>query len=423
MMKKIKKLLRNLGPGFITGASDDDPSGIATYSQTGAVFGYSQLWTALFTMPFMLVVQEMCGRIGMVTGYGLSGVIRRNYSKRVLYFAIFILLFANTMNIGANLGAMASALGLIVPLPFTILLISMTAMTLFMEIFISYQTYAKYLKYLALSLLSYVVVVFVIKQDWQQIAFYTFVPHIEWSRQYLMNIVAILGTTISPYLFFWQANQEAEEEVAEHKIWAMGFGKPRVTEKDIRRMRVDTTIGMVFSNLIMFFIMISTASTLHASGITWIETAPQAAEALRPIAGDAAFLLFAVGIIGTGLLSVPVLAGSASYAFSEAFRWKEGLYRKFSQAHGFYGIITLATLLGLLINYLPIAPFTLLYYTAILNGICAPPLMVLILLIANNEKIMGKRVNNLTSNIGGIIITVLMSLTAIGVLLSMLGVL
>jgi Mn2+/Fe2+ NRAMP family transporter len=237
-----------------------------------------------------------------------------------------------------------------------------------------------------------------------------------------MNIVAILGTTISPYLFFWQANQEAEVEVAEHKIWAMGFGTPRVTGKDVRRMRVDTVIGMFFSNMVMFFIMVSTASTLHASGINWIDSAPQAAEALRPLAGDAAFLLFAVGIIGTGLLAVPVLAGSASYAFSEAFRWKEGLYRKFSQAHGFYGIITLATLLGLLINYLPVSPFTLLYYTAILNGLCAPPLMILILLIANNEKIMGKRVNSRFSNVAGIVITTLMSLAAIGLLLTTLGI-
>ena len=421
-MQKIKKWLRSIGPGFITGASDDDPSGIATYSQTGAAFGYTQLWTALFSLPFMLVVQEMCGRIGMVTGYGLSGVIRRHYSKKILYFAIFLLLFANTINIGANLGAMASALQLLIPLPFTMLLIGMTVVTLLLEVFVSYQTYTKYLKYLALTLVSYVVVVFVIGQDWSVVAYHTFVPHIVWSKQYLLNIVAILGTTISPYLFFWQANQEAEEEVAEHKIWAMGFGKPKVTNRDVRRMRVDTLIGMVFSNMIMFFIMVSTASTLNASGITWIETAPQAAEALRPIAGDAAFLLFAIGIIGTGLLSVPVLAGSASYAFSEAFRWKEGLYRKFNQAHGFYGVITLATLLGLLINYLPVAPFTLLYYTAILNGICAPPLMILILLIANNEKIMGKRVNNRFSNAVGILITIIMSVSAIALLLTTIGV-
>ncbi len=298
----------------------------------------------------------------------------------------------------------------------------MTVLTLFLEVFVSYQTYTKYLKYLALTLLSYIVVALVIKQDWPQVVFYTFIPHIVLSKQYLMNVVAILGTTISPYLFFWQADQEAEEEVSQHKIWAMGFGRPHVSNQDVRRMRVDTSIGMTFSNLIMFFIMVSTASTLHAAGITWIETAPQAAEALRPIAGDWSFFLFAVGIIGTGLLAVPVLAGSASYAFSEAFRWKEGLYRKFNQAHGFYGIITLATLLGLSINYLPISPFTLLYYSAIFNGICAPPLMILILLIANNEKIMGKRTNSKFSNVVGIIITILMSLAAAGLLLSTLGV-
>lgn len=421
-MNKIKKWLKMVGPGFVTGASDDDPSGIATYSQTGAAFGYSQLWTALFTMPFMTVVQEMCGRIGMVTGFGLSGVIRRNYSKRILYFAIFLLIFANTMNIGADLGAMASSLQLLLPLPFTVLLISMTIVTIVLEIFVSYKVYSKYLQYLGLSLLSYVLVAFVIKQDWSQILYYTLVPHIVWSKQYLFNIVAILGTTISPYLFFWQANQEAEEEVAQHKIRAMGIGKPHVSNIDIHGMRVDTSVGMIFSNLIMFFIMVSTASTLHASGITWIDTAPQAAEALRPIAGDAAYLLFAIGIIGVGLLSVPVLAGSASYAFSEAFKWKEGLYRKFNQAHGFYGIITLATLVGLFINYLPISPFTLLYYTAILNGVCAPPLLILILLVANNERIMGIRVNSRFSNIMGIIITAVMSVGAIALLLSAVGV-
>lgn len=420
-MKKVRKWLKTLGPGFVTGASDDDPSGIATYSQTGAIFGFSQLWTALFTLPFMLIVQEMCGRIGMVTGSGLSGVIRRHYSKRILYFAIFVLLFANTINIGANLGAMATAARLLIPLPFAIVLILMTVLTLTLEVFVSYQTYVKYLKYLALSLVSYVVVAFVIKLDWPEIAFHTFIPQIVWSQQYLMNIVAILGTTISPYLFFWQANQEAEEEVAAHKISMMGFGRPLVSNREVHQMRVDTAIGMVFSNLVMFFIIVSTASTLNASGITWIETAPQAAEALRPIAGDAAFLLFAIGIIGTGLLSVPVLAGSASYAFSEAFRWKEGLYRKFNQAHGFYGVITLATLMGLLINYLPIPPFTLLYYTAILNGICAPPLLILILLIANNKKVMGHRTNSRFSNLMGVIITATMTLAAVGLLVTSLG--
>lgn len=421
-MKKIKKWLKTIGPGFVTGASDDDPSGIATYSQTGAVFGFTQLWTALYSFPFILVVQEMCGRIGMVTGYGLSGVIRRHYPKRILFFAIFLLLLANTINIGADLGAMAASLQLLLPLPFTVLLISIAVVTLVLEVFVSYKVYSKYLQYLALSLLGYVVVAFAVKQDWSQILHYTLVPHLEWNKAYLLNIVAILGTTISPYLFFWQANQEAEEEVAAHKIWAMGFGKPRVTGSDIHHMRVDTTVGMFFSNLIMFFIMVTAASTLHLAGVTQVDTAPQAAEALRPIAGDAAYLLFAIGIIGVGLLAVPVLAGSASYAVSEAFRWKEGLYRKFNQAHGFYGVIIFATLVGLSVNYLPISPFNLLYYTAILNGICAPFLLVLILLIANNKKIMGNRVNSLVSNIGGSIITVVMTAAGIALILSMLGV-
>lgn len=418
-MKKIKKFLNIFGPGFITGASDDDPSGIATYSQTGTLFGYGQLWIALFSFPFMAVVQEMCGRIGMVTGKGLSGVIRKYYMRPVLYCAVLLLLVANTINIGADLGAMAASGQLVLHLPFTILLLGMTALTLVLEIFVSYKVYAKILKYLTFTLFAYVLTAFVVKQDWTKIAYATFIPSFSFSKDYLFNIVAILGTTISPYLFFWQAGEEVEEEVAEKKLHSMGTGIPQINKRDIREMRLDTSIGMFFSNLIMWFIIITTASTLHTHNITHIETADQAALALKPLAGDFAFLLFALGIIGTGLLAVPILAGSASYAFSEAFGWREGLYRKFTRAHGFYGVITIATLVGLLVNFTPIKPFTLLYYTAILNGIAAPPLLILILLITNNKKIMGKYTNGIFENVTGWIITGIMSVAGIAFLISL----
>lgn len=418
MRQKLKKILSRLGPGFITGASDDDPSGIATYSQAGAQFGYSQLWTALFSFPFMTVIQEMCGRIGMVTGKGLSGVIRTHYSKKVLYLAVFLLLVANTVNIGADLGAMASSAELLVPLPFTVLLLAITAVILLLEVFVSYRIYARILKYITFSLFSYIIVAFLVKQDWAKIALATLIPSISPSREYLLNIVAILGTTISPYLFFWQSDEEVEQEVQLHKIRAMGKGVPKITKIDVREMRVDTTVGMFFSNLVMFFIIVTAASTLGVAGLTSINTAADAAQALRPIAGDLTFFLFAMGIIGTGFLAVPVLSGSASYAVSEAFGLKEGLYRKFKQAHGFYGIITVATIVGLLVNFTGIPPFKVLYYTAVLNGIIAPPLMVLILLISNSSKIMGQYTNSKFSNISGWLITAVLTVSSLALLIS-----
>ncbi|MBP9781741.1 divalent metal cation transporter [Candidatus Woesebacteria bacterium] len=415
MLRKIKKLLQKIGPGFITGASDDDPSGIATYSQTGAIFGYHQLWTAVFSFPFMTIIQEMCGRIGIVTGKGLAGVIKHHYSKKVLYFSVFILLFANTINIGADLGAMAASAQLLFNIPFFILLIGITALCLLLQIFVPYRTYANILKYFTFSLFAYIITAFVVKQDWVLILTSTFLPEFTFSSAYLLNIVAILGTTISPYLFFWQASEEVEEEVKSGKLRSMGAGIPKFTKRDIKDLRIDTTIGMLFSNLVMFFIIVTTASTLGQHGITEIQSADQAAQALRPLAGNFAYLLFAAGIIGTGLLAVPVLAGSAAYAFSEAFGWKEGLYRKFSQAHAFYGVIIIATLVGLLTNFTHIPPFKMLYYTAILNGICAPPLLVLIMLVSNNKKIMNNYTNGTISNMLGWIITVIMSISALAI--------
>ncbi|MBI3619435.1 divalent metal cation transporter [Candidatus Peregrinibacteria bacterium] len=405
--------LRALGPGFITGASDDDPSGIGTYAQTGAQFGYTQLWTALFTLPFMIAVQEMCGRIGLVTGKGLAGVIRKYYSKRILWVALTLLLAANTINIGADLGAMAASLQLIIGLPFPVLILAMTILTLVLEVFVSYRTYANVLKYFALTLLAYVLTGLLTRQDWGAILLNTFIPHLSFDRGQIQNIVALLGTTISPYLFFWQAGEEVEEEVAEGRLRVMGRGKPRFGKGDIRTMQKDTIAGMAFSNVITFFIIMTAASTLYRSGVTQIDTAAQAAEALRPLAGNATSVLFALGVIGTGLLAVPVLAGSASYALSEALVWREGLYRKFAQAHGFYGIITIATLAGLAINFTNVPPFRLLYDTAILNGIVAPPLIILIILIARNQRIMGQYVNSRLSTTLGIGIAVIMALCGV----------
>lgn len=412
-MQKIKSFLKTLGPGFITGASDDDPSGIVTYSQTGALFGFSQLWTSFFTTPLMIAVQEMCGRIGLVTGKGLAGVIREHYSKKILYGAVGLLFIANTINIGADLGAMAASVQMLVNIPFVMLLLGMVVLTLALEIFVSYKTYSAYLKYLTLALFSYIFVAFIVSLNWLEILSSTLIPHIELNSVYIMNIVAILGTTISPYLYFWQASEEVEEEVAHHKLRAMGAGQPKITPRDISQLRKDTIIGMVFSNIVMFFIIAATAATLFANGIHSIENAQQAALALKPIAGDFAFFLFAIGIIGTGFLTVPILAGSASYALSETFGWKAGLSEKLQKAHGFYGAITIATLIGLLINFIGVDPIVMLYYTAMINGIIAPPLLIIILFIANNKKIMGDRVNSRSLNVLGVVTISIMTIAAL----------
>lgn len=413
---KIKKLLKVIGPGFITGASDDDPSGIGTYSQTGAQFGYSQLWTALFSFPFMTVIQEMCGRIGLVTGEGLAIVLKRHYAKPVLYGAVLLLLIANTINIGADLGAMEASAGFFIGLPFAILLFSFTAFILLLEVLVPYPLYAKFLKYLTFALFAYIITAIIIHEPWGKIVHSTFIPSFSFTKGYLLNVVAILGTTISPYLFFWQADEEVEEEIAHHKIKSMGRGTPRVTSHDIRELRLDTFVGMFFSNLVMFFIIVTTASTLNIHGITNIETADQAAKALVPLAGNFAFLLFAIGIVGTGFLAVPILAGSAAYAVAESFNWRVGLGQKFRRAHGFYGIIIVATIIGLLVNFTPIKPFQMLYYTAVVNGIIAPPLLILIMLIGNNKKIMGKHTNSHFSNVMGWMITAVMAMAVVALI-------
>lgn len=422
MVKKLQKIFRKIGPGVITGASDDDPSGIATYSQTGAQFGYGQLWTAVFSFPLMTAVQEMCARIGLVTGTGLSSIVRRHYPRPILYFSVSLLLIANTINIGADLGAMAASLEMVFKIPFLFWLIAITILTVSLEVFISYKQYAKFLKWLTLSLFSYILVAFVVKQDWLAILQSIIIPRISFEKAYLLNIVAILGTTISPYLYFWQADEEVEEEVEEGKVRSMeSTEKPKVSASEIRHMHTDVAAGMFLSNLVMAFIIITTASTLHDSGILDINSAPQAAQALAPIAGNFAYILFAMGIVGTGMLAVPVLAGSAAYAFSEAFGWREGLERKFSRAKGFYSIIIISTLVGLAINFLGINPIKALYYAAIANGLIAPPLLILIVLIGSNPKIMGDKKNGTWSNLLGILTVVIMGICAIALVYSLLS--
>jgi len=412
-MSKFSEFLKILGPGFITGAADDDPSGIGTYSQTGAQFGYHQLWLALFCFPFMFIIQAMCGRIGIVTGSGLAKNIRRNYPKGILYFAIILLFSANALNIGVDLAAMAEAVQLIFKIPFAILLLGFILLILLLQIFTSYIVYAKYLKYLTLSLLAYVFTAFVVKQDWTQIFHSTFIPEFSFDKQYWLNLVAVLGTTISPYLFFWQTSQAKEEKIENRLNENLLTDKPNTNGKKIKDMNIYTCVGMVFSQVIMFFIIVTTAATLNKSGITDIQTAAQAAEAIRPLAGEFAFLIFSLGIIGSGLLAVPVLATSAAYAISETFSWKGGLHRKFSQAYGFYGIIIVATIIGLLVDFSSISPFKMLYYSAVFNGICAPPLLVLVILISNNKSLLGEHTNSLTLNILGWIITAVMTISVI----------
>lgn len=420
LVNRLKQKTPSAGPGVITGVADDDPSGIATYAQTGAMFGYSQLWLVLFSLPFMITIQEMCGRIGMVTGHGLAGVIKAHYSKKVLYAAVALLAIANIINIGADLGAMASALELVIPIPFGILVAGITIFTILVEVSVPYKTYVKFLKYLAITVLAYIFAAFAVVQNWHIAILSIFMPNIEWNSHYLLNVIAVVGTTISPYLFFWQTSEEVEEEIINGKIRSIGKGVPKIGYTDLKQMRADTITGMLISNVVAFFIIITAAETLGVHGIQEITNAAQVAESLRPIAGDGASLLFTLGILGTGLLAVPVLAGSAAYALSEAFGWKGGLGKTFHEAPAFYLVIMASTLLGVLINFLPINPITMLYYAAALNGILAPPLMALIVLIAQDRSIMGENISSRFSTFLGWVITGIMLLLSTFFIFSLL---
>src|SRR6185437_12809412 len=370
----LKKIVRVIGPGFITGASDDDPSGIGTYSQTGAMYGFRQLWTSVYSLPFMIVIQEMCGRVGLVTGNGIACVIKKNFGRAILYPIVLLLLIANTVNAGADLGAMASSAQMMFGMPFAFWLVVMTLVTVAMIVFIPYRNYVKYLKFLCISLFGYIVTVMVVKQDWGQVLRNSFIPSIILDKDFLMNIVALLGTTISPYLFFWQASEIVEEQISTAHERAKSK-RPFFKFKYLKIMQLDNFMGMTFSNVINFFVIDATAITLSAHGIHNIQTATDAATALKPFAGSFAYILFGLGIMGTGLLAVPVLAASAGYAISETFGWKSSLSLKYFEAPGFYIVIALISLSGIAIQFFPIAPFKWLYYTAIINGVAAPPIM------------------------------------------------
>lgn len=389
-----KSLLQRLGPGLITGASDDDPSGIATYSQAGAAFGFSLLWTMVFSFPLMCAIQEISARIGRVTGRGIAGNIRRSYSPWLLYPVVVLLVLANTLNLGADIGAMGAALQLLIGGPALLYAIGFAALCLILQVFIAYQRYSLYLKWLTLVLFSYVLTAFFLDIPWRQVALGTFLPTFARSGTYWATFIAILGTTISPYLFFWQASQETEE-IREHADEEALRQKPAQARVQLGRIRFDTITGMLLSNAVAFFIVLAAGATLHAHGITDIQTADQAAEALRPLAGRFAFTLFALGIIGTGLLAVPVLAGSAAYAIGEALKWPTGLDRKPLDAKGFYAVLSAATLIGLALNFpasqrlLHVTPIRALFICAIINGVVAVPIMVVVMLMAGNTKVMG----------------------------------
>jgi NRAMP (natural resistance-associated macrophage protein)-like metal ion transporter len=415
--KKSPHWLKSLGPGLITGASDDDPSGIATYSQAGAQFGFGMLWMALFQYPMMTVIQEMCARIGLITGSGLTAVVQRRYSKKVVLPLTSLLLIANTINIGADIGAMAASVRLVFPqLPIIVATLSFTLFIVASQVLVPYNKYVKILKYLTISLFAYIITAVIVGGNWNQLLASSIIPHIEFTPAFAMMFVAILGTTITPYVFFWQASQEAEEDVAKGKIrqiseddkgTSSSIIRPKVSKKEVRLMRSDTAIGMAFSQIIMWAIITTTAGSLHAHNITDIQSADQAAKALQPLvktfpnAGEIAKTIFALGIIGTGLLAIPVMAGSSAYALSDTFGWKQGLNKKFKQAKAFYLVIAASTVIGLWITFSSIDPIKALVYTAVINGVVAVPILIAIMRIANDKRILKDRVNGQISNIIG----------------------
>ena len=383
-----RRFLGYFGAGWITGASDDDPSGIATYSQAGAQFGYGMTWVMLFTWPLMAAIQEICARIGRVTGTGIAGNIRAHYPPWLLRAIVVLLLAANILNLGADLGAMGAALHLLVAGPARLYVVAFAIGCALLETFARYERYASILKWASLSLLAYAATALAVDVPWGRVAFDTIVPSLVWRQDYIVTIVAVLGTTITPYCFFWQSSEEAEEERIDPKAHAL-LEAPEEAPREIWRIRLDTYVGMGFSNLISWFIIVTTAATLHAHGLTNITTSAEAAEALRPIAGAFTFAVFAAGIIGIGLLAVPVLAGSAAYVLGEALGWPTGLARLPRDAKAFYGTIIVGTLIGILINYVDLDPVKALFWCAVVNGVVAVPLMVVIMLMSMQKRVMG----------------------------------
>jgi NRAMP (natural resistance-associated macrophage protein)-like metal ion transporter len=407
-----------MGPGLITGASDDDPSGIATYSQAGAQFGYNLGWVLLFSYPLMAAIQQISAWIGRVTGRGLAGNMRRHFPRPLLYGIVSLLVFANTLNIGADLGAMAAALQLLIGGKLLLYVVLFLAVSVALEVFVRYHRYVAVLKWLTMSLLAYVACVFVVDVPWDEVTWRLVAPHFTLSSDYLTTIVALLGTTISPYLFFWQAEQEVEDEKEQRGARPL-IRAPEQALAQNTRIRIDTYVGMAFSNLIALFIVITTAATLHTHGVTDIQTSAQAAEALRPIAGRFAFAVFAAGIIGTGLLALPVLAGSAAYALGEAVGWHVGLARQPARAHAFYITIALATAMGAALNLTSIDPVKALFWCAVVNGIVAAPVMVMMMLLASDRSVMAEFTLHPILRMLGWLATAVMTAAAVAMLASL----
>lgn len=417
-LKRGRDYWETLGPGLTTGASDDDPSGIASYSQVGAQYGFKFLWLAAFTFPLMAVVQEMCARIGLVTGKGLASNIRQLFSSKVLYVSTILLFAANAFNIGADLGAMAAGVKLLVPaISGTLLVVGFALLMLGLQIFTPYDRYAKYLKWLALVLLSYILSAILAHLNWTTVLRHAFVPTLSFSKDQLLLICAVLGTTISPYLFFWQTSQEVEEEIVQGKTT---LASRQGTDKEsVKRMRIDVWSGMFLSNVVMFFIIAACGGILYPHGITNIASAADAAKALEPFAGSATHLLFAIGIVGTGMLAIPVLAGSSSYAIAESLHKPGSLGKKLNQAKVFYGMIIISMMVGLGINFLNINPIKALIYSAVANGVVAPVVLVLIVLISSNKKVMGEWVNGPVTKVIGWSATILMLAAGVGAIWSL----
>jgi NRAMP (natural resistance-associated macrophage protein)-like metal ion transporter len=401
--------LKKLGPGLITGAADDDPSGIATYSQAGAQFGFSMLWTVLLTYPLMVGIQMISAEIGRVSGHGLATNIRQHFPPWLLYTIVGLLLVANTINIAADVHAMADAMKLMIGGFTHLYVVGFGVLSLLLQLFIPYSRYVHLLKWLTLALLAYVATVFVVQIPWTQVLTNTLLPHLSWKPEYVTTVVAVFGTTISPYLFFWQASQEVEDQHANPQAQKLKDA-PDQASANFRRIKLDTLIGMAFSNLVAFFIILTTAVTLHQHGVTEIHTSAQAASALRPIAGEFAFWLFSAGIIGTGLLAIPVLAGSAAYAMAGAFQWRNSLELKPVTAKGFYGIIALSTLIGVGLCFTPIDPIKALYWSAVINGVISVPIMVVMMLMAARSKVMGQFVISFKLKAVGWLCTVVMAI-------------
>ena len=410
----FKRFLKLLGPGLITGASDDDPSGIGTYSIAGASLGFATLWTAIVTLPLMAVVQFLCAKIALVTGRGLAGVLRVHYSRKVLYPAVLCLIVANTINAGTDIGAIAAGVNLIVPISPALLIVPIALTIVAFQIWGSYRWIASIFKWLTLSLFAYIGAAFFAKPDWGQVLKATFVPQVRFDHEYLLTLVAILGTTISPYLFFWEASQEIEEEIS-NGLTTVSQRKG-TTDGELNQAKWDTLTGMFFCNIVFYFVILASAATLHVSGKTDIQSATDAAQALGPIAGNTATILFAIGIIGAGFLAVPVLTGSSAYAVAETFGWKYGLDTKPHEAKQFYAVIAVSTLIGMLINFIGINPIDALFWTAVINGVLAPPLLVLIMVLSNDQKIMGKESNGRFTNVVGWAAAVIILAAAFGML-------